>query len=112
VTGTVAVPLDWLKRAYPAVGDLTGQPLCPGCDGGYLHPYRVDINLAGPDGPWLDGVTRLTGWVAVCAGSRDRVAVLTRLYEQAGTTPDGGELDVTPPCGFALPMQPQQRVLG
>jgi len=65
-------------------------PLCPGCTGGRLHPYKVSINL-GPHG-W-QGVEYLDGWVAVCIGDHN---------------PHGYLVEPAKPCGFSMPMTPHR----
>jgi len=48
VSDTIAVPLDFLNAANGG----NGRPLCPACNGGRLHPYKVTFNLTGlnPEG--------------------------------------------------------------
>lgn len=54
MSGTTAVQSDVLAEANDGI---TGQPLCPACVGGYLHPYLVEISL--PFGGW-HGADRFT----------------------------------------------------
>lgn len=90
---TEAVPLNVLRE-----GALwgTGQPLCPSCKIGRLHPYRVMIPL-GVRGWGLANV--LVGWVAICVGDADAV----RMEVEAFARDEGSATN--PPCGFTLPMQ-------
>jgi len=95
VNGTRAVPLDSLR---PLNGGYdTGQPLCPACQAGRLHPYEVEVVVPGP-GPVTYGVgVALSGWVAVCVGNRDYRATLD----------DPEEIDLSAPCGFSMPLTPR-----
>lgn len=87
MSGTTAMATDLLTRA--AFGHYS-PPLCPQCVGGRLHPYVVEFDLGYPG--W-QGVTGLSGWVAVCKGAK------------AGE--DFLEEDV-PPCGFSMPLTPHR----
>lgn len=75
-----------------------GKPLCPACIGGRLHPYKVTISLSDGIRPY-DNVDYLEGWVAVCRGNRD--------YWDTLEESERGEVSITPPCGFSLPMTPR-----
>jgi hypothetical protein len=81
--GTIAVPTSLL------VNDSGGRrALCPGCQGGRLQPFKVQLDLGG-----FEGYRYADGWVAVCAGSR----------------PDLHESDeLAVPCGFAMPITPRR----
>jgi hypothetical protein len=113
-TGTRAVPSSWLANCATWPGE-SGQPLCPACEGGYLHPYRVQINLTDKDsGAAWGGVRRLVGWVAVCVGNYEANAAARRAHAAAA-----GDVSVSPVepavdtrdlvdvdgCGFSMPMQ-------
>jgi hypothetical protein len=98
MTGTTAVPSEHLQRIGPMVGaGASGKALCPACYGGRLHPYKVIISLSDGVRPY-DNVDYLEGWVAVCRGSRD--------YWETLEESERGEVSITPPCGFSLPMTP------
>jgi hypothetical protein len=111
VSETLAVPLDWLDDAN---GYGNGQPLCPSCQAGRLHPFKVTVGLsAGGDG-W-SGVDYLEGWVAVCRGNGDYLRQQRQVRDSYPQDADGlaaepgtDELE-QPPCGFSMPMQPHQR---
>jgi hypothetical protein len=92
-----AVPLDLLQRANAGQLDGTGQPLCPACLTGRLHPYRIDIHLGD-----FAGTRRLTGWLAKCVGNRDANVAKAQMYEKAGE-PAPQTFDIEP-CGFSMPM--------
>jgi hypothetical protein len=112
MSDTIAVKLEFLAKANMS-GD-TGQPRCPGCRGGRLHPYRVTINLTGLDpegsaasyGGWYL-VEYLEGWVAVCVGNEAANRKIREVYagygEEAPVDPE------VPPCGFSMPMTPGRR---
>lgn len=102
---TTAVPADWLRKANMSV--TTGQPLCPQCRVGYLHPFLVEVGL-GADGLSWHGADYLVGWVAVCVGNADEVAAKNALYEANGDDP-GDDVAVSLPCGFVLSMQAKRR---
>lgn len=94
MTGTTAVPSDVLEQAAMQ-GPGGGNPLCPACVGGRLHPYKVEFSL-GP--PGYQGAIGLTGWVAVCKGNiphRRRIA-------EAGL--EDWETGDQEPCGFSMPL--------
>lgn len=93
MSGTTAVSYEVLAdRNFPG----TGQPKCPGCVGGFLHPYLVEFTL--PLDGW-QGVDYLTGWVAVCVGNdHDRRA-----------RPDVAADVEVPACGFSMPLTPHYR---
>lgn len=96
MSDTIAVPLDYLAKANH---DDTGQPLCPSCKGGRLHPYMVTMSLNFVTG-W-HGVDYLVGWVAVCVGDRNqRAEAKKRGYEPTFVEPQ-------PPCGFSMQMMPR-----
>lgn len=96
MTGTRAVTSEHLALTARrnGAGDL-GKPLCPACYGGRLHPYKVTISLSDGVKGW-DGTDYLEGWVAVCRGNRD--------YWDTLEGSERGEVSITPPCGFSLPM--------
>jgi hypothetical protein len=108
---TLAVPLDWLDDASGGPG--TGQPLCPACSAGRLHPFKVTVVLSRADGAW-NGADYLEGWVAVCQGNRDHLQAQQQIrdrYRDGGG--DSRILNVAveaeqPPCGFSMPMQAQR----
>jgi hypothetical protein len=104
VTETVAVQADWLAEADPT--SLTGQPLCPACKVGYLHPYRVVVSLRKGDRAW-HGADSLVGWVAVCEGNAAYNRAARKMYADAETE-QPSEAPEHPPCGFVLPMTPQR----
>lgn len=82
--GTTAVPMSLVV----AEDGSRRRALCPSCIGGRLHPYKIQIDLGG-----FEGISHLTGWVAVCAGSRA----------------DLGESQVDlPACGFSTPLTPDR----
>lgn len=92
---TTAVTLDHLARSN---GSLTGQPFCPACKRGYLHPYKVQISL----GPLPHhGATGLEGWVAVCEGNEQYIRAWNT--EWPDEPYDGPEFTS---CGFSMPLQP------
>lgn len=98
---TYAIALDTLVAA--AYGDaMDAQPLCPGCIGGRLHPYRVTIPLGFPG---FQGVETLTGWVARCVGNADYIRAVQKLVEQHPGI-DMPVPDLVESCGFAMPMTP------
>lgn len=92
---TTAIPSDVLAMQRNGV---TGQPLCPGCVGGYLHPYLVEVSLR-VTGGW-HGVDYLTGWVAVCVGNGG--------YKRAHAGEDLTGLDDVEPCGFSMQLTPHR----
>lgn len=96
---TRAVPLDQLTRANVGEGPYP-LPLCPGCIGGRLYPYRVAITVGFVQA--YHGADYLEGWVAVCVGNE------TRNREMAKAFPDCGEDPDVPPCGFSMPMTPHR----
>ncbi len=104
MTGTTAVPLETLAKAGMATD--SGQPMCPRCKIGFLHPYMVDIGLEVDGESWY-GVDYLIGWVAVCVGNADDVDARERIYRQAKELPPAEV--VHPPCGFSLPMAAKRR---
>lgn len=91
MSDTRAVPLETLKRANHAIDG--GQPLCPSCVTGYLHPYKVSITVG--EGYSWEGADYLVGWVAVCTGNRETL----KHYK-------GSQAQPRPACGFSLPMTP------
>lgn len=101
---TTAVPVDWLRRA--GMSQVTGQPLCPQCRVGYLHPYVVEIGLE-VDGEQWRGADYLVGWVAVCVGNEDYVRAKAELYEAAEDVAPSQEIMVA--CGFSMPMAAKRR---
>lgn len=115
MTETRSVPLSWLSQSETRVG--ARQPRCPACLRGYLHPYRVVIDLRNDAGESYGGVVYLSGWVAVCVGNRDANQAVRELYEQAAAEAaaagDEGGVDYLAPkdlvdvdaCGFSMPMQ-------
>ena len=115
MTETRAVPLAWLSGAVGAGYAVTGQPLCPACIRGYLHPYRVQIGLRNAGMPY-SGVSYLDGWVAVCVGNADANRAKEQMYaaaaaqaaENGGDDSDyrlePGDLVDVAPCGFSMPM--------
>lgn len=92
MSDTTAVPSAYLARAnddrLPPDGQ-GGNPLCPACIGGRLHPYQVTIGLN--TGHSWKGVDYLVGWVAVCKGAKAADGVMASDHA---------------PCGFSLPMTP------
>lgn len=88
-SNTWAVPSDVLANPYHGA---SGQPLCPACVGGRLHPYLVEISLSDHPSGW-HGANYLTGWVAVCVGT------------QVG---DPAFAEAAPACGFSMPMTPHR----
>lgn len=82
VSDTTAMPLDLLNQ----VNHGSGQPLCPACNGGRLHPYHVTFGTGVVPGQGWQGADYLTGFVAVCRGSADRAG------------------PVIEPCGFSMPL--------
>lgn len=106
---TLAVPLDWLDDASGGPG--TGQPLCPACPHGRLHPFRVTIVLSRADGTW-NGADHLEGWVAVCQGNRDHLQARQQYRQAAGLPKPALDASVEvehPGCGFSMPMHAHQR---
>ncbi len=108
------MPAAWLEQCASWQGS-SGQPLCPRCLGGYLHPYQVQINMRNGGVPYA-GVSYLHGWVAVCVGNSLANAAKRDLYaraaaEAAANGDPGGvdylapdELVDVDPCGFSMPM--------
>lgn len=107
---TRAVSLDFLANANRDHGG-SGQPLCPACKGGRLHPYVVTISLAEIPGMGLgfQGVDSLSGWVAVCVGSEIHNRANREHYEANGWDWDSDVEDL-PACGFSMPMTPTARM--
>jgi hypothetical protein len=112
MSDTWAVPTDFLAQANMSAD--SGQPLCPGCNGGRLHPYKVTIGLEGlnpegnraPYGGW-HGVDYLEGWVAVCVGN---AAANRKLSERYAALDEEPPVDPeVPACGFSMPMTPHRR---
>lgn len=99
---TVAVPLEELAAADPF--SLTGQPLCPSCKVGYLHPYEVHIHL-GTAGAARFGAVGLVGWSAVCVGNGHYLSAKYAVLVAEGET-EVPALVESMPCGFAMPMAP------
>lgn len=97
---TIAVPLDHLARANY---DTTGQPLCPACQGGRLHPYYVTFALRG-----FQGVDSLSGWVAVCVGNREYNLAMRGFENWRERDENYAEVDDMSPCGFSMPMMPHR----
>lgn len=103
---TIAVQLDYLARMNRTSGP-TGQPLCPSCRGGRLHPYLVTFNLTEIPGRGWHGPDGLTGWVAVCVGNESYVRAV---QDQAATCGEAYEAGPgQSPCGFSMPMTPHLR---
>lgn len=105
MSDTWAVPLDMLAAANRT--STTGQPLCPACKFGRLHPYRVEMSLSDHPHGW-HGANYLEGWVAVCVGDgmwRQRRA---ELRAEAGEPADDDESVEQPTCGFSMPMTPRR----
>jgi hypothetical protein len=104
VSETRAVQLDVLADANRD-SPWAGQPLCPACGFGHLHPYRVQISLSHHPGGW-QGANYLTGWVAVCVGN----AEANRRHAQECL--DRGwaapQVQDHPPCGFSMSMTPHR----
>jgi hypothetical protein len=95
--GTTAVTLDALRTLNMDYG--TGQPLCPACHGGRLHPYQVSIRVPGT-GPAERVIGQvIQGWVAVCQGNADYLRALAADGEDEGVDP-------LEPCGFSMPLYP------
>lgn len=92
---TRAVQLEQLVKANAGQGPYP-LPLCPGCIGGRLHPYRVLIPIGPVRG--YSGLHYLEGWVAVCVGDEDYKR------ERAKTHDYHDNKDCLPPCGFSMPM--------
>lgn len=82
-----------------------GQPLCPACKNGRLHPYLVEISLSDHPGGW-HGANYLTGWVAVCVGNGAANRYEAKVYRDAGEEPP--EQYEHPACGFTMPMTPHR----
>lgn len=77
-----------------------GQPRCPSCFWGRLHPYRVTMPLSRADRALEDflGADYLTGWVAVCVGNHSR-------NKDAEQRERGDLVEVNQaPCGFTMGM--------
>jgi hypothetical protein len=81
--GTEAVPLSLLN----APDGREQRSLCPACSTGYLHPYKVHVDLGG-----FGGYRYGSAWVAVCSGAN-----MGDLFAQD-----------FPPCGFSLPITPNR----
>jgi hypothetical protein len=105
---TFAVQLGWLAAA--AGPGSTGQPLCPACDGGRLHPYLVEFGLTSPAGEAWHGADFLAGWVAVCVGNADQLQLDDELRRQLQLPAEA--VPVRPGCGFSLPMRAGTRSAG
>jgi hypothetical protein len=105
VSDTTAVQLDLLAKVNHDSG--SGQPLCPACKNGRLHPYLVEISLSQGVGDRWHGADYLTGWVAVCVGNGMHNRKMAEFYAQLDEDPP---LDPeVPPCGFSMPMTPHRR---
>lgn len=107
MSDTVAIPLTVLAEA--SGGHHTGQPLCPSCHVGRLHPYKVTITLSMFRDRPVYGAAWLEGWIAKCVGNRHDVEFANRLY--AGF----GDEEYRPPkivegCGFVMAMSPRTDV--
>lgn len=101
MSDTVAVPLADFERVAMS-GRGNAQPLCPSCNGGRLHPYRVTMTVPRNSGDWLG--LNLEGWVAVCVGNGDyRRAMLELFPDDEGTDEAPNEVE---PCGFSMALQP------
>ena len=77
--GTRAVPLELIED-----GVNKRRALCPACPTGFLHPYRVSVDLGGMEGQQV-GIA----WVAICKGAK------------AG---ERYRVEAAEPCGFTLPL--------
>lgn len=100
---TRAVPLALLESANRTLP--FALPLCPRCLNGYLQPFHVTIGLRGGGSAGFEGADFLEGWVAICHGNqpfREAVAAMTR--EATGQDDDLPEIEVSPACGFTMPM--------
>lgn len=91
---TIAIPQELLDT----MNNGRGQPLCPGCSGGRLHPYYVSFQTSIVPGHGWQGADYLTGFVAVCTGN------LTHLRKGAKEGGTFDPADVLPPCGFSMPL--------
>ncbi len=100
---TNAMPLDLLDE----VNYGNGQPLCPGCIGGRLHPYKVEFGTGYIPGRGWQGVDYLSGFVAVCVGNASYLAMLAKEYARLGEEfePD----PEVPACGFSMPLTAGRR---
>ncbi|MGH9248069.1 MAG: hypothetical protein ACRD0W_00900 [Acidimicrobiales bacterium] len=90
MNGTWAVPLDLAQAFGP-------RPMCPACNHGRLHPYRITVPLGG-----FDGRDTAVGWVAVCSkpqpiGDGTRGDEFFGEYEK--DRPTSG-------CGFSMALTP------
>lgn len=95
-----AMPLDLLAARNEA-GYGSGQPLCPACIHGRLHPYRVTIGLGG-----YQGVDYLDGWVAMCVGNAEDNQLTVEQLRRAGEVDPKPMAADVPPCGFTMAMTP------
>jgi hypothetical protein len=97
MSDTTAMPLELLNMASHG----HGQPLCPGCRGGRLHPYKVEFPVSVVPGTGWQGSDFLFGFVAVCVGN----ASYRRDRQKADPGLSADDLgDEVPPCGFSMPL--------
>ncbi len=98
MSDTIAMPLELLDT----VNHGNGQPLCPGCVGGRLHPYKVTFGtnqmLTGMGWQFTDF---LEGFVAVCVGNRDHRRAWAKRDPEVSSDDLGPEV---PACGFSMPL--------
>lgn len=103
MSGTIAV--DASRLGFPG---FTGEPLCPACMGGRLHPYVVTFELPATGVNYTgELVDSLSGWVAICVGNRRYLRDRARRLAEVGA-PVPEEIEVQP-CGFSMPLTPHVR---
>jgi hypothetical protein len=94
MSDTIAIPGDFLAEAnfdrLPPHGQ-GGNPLCPACHLGRLHPFVVTFSTNQGRNVRYRGVDYLQGWVAVCQGAKAAHGVAAQ--------------DMAP-CGFSMPLTP------
>lgn len=89
MSDTYAISLDRMLEG------AAGQPLCPSCNSGRLHPYRIEVSFL----PYM-GVSGVEAWVLRCVGN----ASYRSWYEKRGLDPLPEPAE---PCGFAVSATPQ-----
>lgn len=86
MSDTIAMPSEFLKQCHFG---QDGNPLCPACTNGRLHPYYVSFRTSLVPGAGWYGADYLNGFVAVCVGVKG-----SEYFKDAD------------PCGFSMPLQP------
>jgi hypothetical protein len=99
MSDTIAMPLDLLNQ----INGGNGQPLCPSCKHGRLHPYKVTFGTNQLlTGMGWQGADFLSGFVAVCVGNGSYL-------RQRAESGEPSEVEEVPACGFSMPLTPGTR---